>query len=324
MSEQRAKVSTVVLSYNRPALLREALASLCVQTYAPLEIIVVDNRSPASEEVARVAGEFPSARLIRNDENVGFAAGMNRGIAEAAGEYVYLTEDDITLDVDCIRQLVEYAGENVGDLIISPLMYNKAAGTVRCAGGEVSLGGVYRRRTYGEGVRDEGQYAQPFDVTHIDGAVIFSRTEFLRRLGCFREEFFMYVEAVELCVRASKAGAKMAVVPAAKVYHFEPPPRANQSPEFDFHRYKNLFSLYLLHARAHHLPEFFFRYALLALVRATFGRGGDARSLLKALLWFSRRAPSLLRERRAARKTEAQGTNAGVSVSAGGQVVVRD
>src|SRR5947209_6307903 len=107
MSDSGPTVSVVVLSYERPALLREALRSLAAQSYAPREIIVVDNRSTVSDEVARVAAEFPSVRLIRNRENVGYAAGMNRGIAEAACEYVYLTEDDITLDRDCIRRLVE-------------------------------------------------------------------------------------------------------------------------------------------------------------------------------------------------------------------------
>jgi GT2 family glycosyltransferase len=311
MSDKSPTVSVVVLSYDRPAMLVEALRSVAAQTFAPLEIILVDNQSPASDEVARVAARFPSVKLIRNRDNLGFAAGMNRGIEEASGDYIYLTEDDITLERDCIRHLVEYADRNMGDLLASSLMYNRAAGTIRCAGGEVSLGGVYRRMTYGEGVRDAGQYAQPFDVAYVDGAAVFARADFLRGTGGFREEFFMYGDAVELCVRAAKAGARMTVVPAAKVYHFEPPPRANHSPLFDFHRYKNLFSLYLLHARARHLPEFFARYALLALVRASLGRGGNARALLKALLWTARRTPSLLRERRGARQAALRVVDAG-------------
>jgi len=319
MSNISPTVSVVVLSYERPALLREALRSLAAQSYAPSEIILVDNRSRASEEVARVAAEFPRVMLIRNRENLGYAAGMNRGIKEAACEYVYLTEDDITLERDCIRQLVEYARGCAGDRLVSPLMYDRSAGTIRCAGGEVSLGGVYRRKTYGEGERDAGQYAQPFDVTYVDGACMFARADFLRRAGGFREEFFMYVEAVELCVRVARAGGRMTVVPAAKVYHTEPPPRANHAPEFDFHRYKNLFSLYMLHAPARCLPEFFSRYALLALARAALGRGGDTKMLLKALLWTARRAPSLLKERRGARPANFKAIVAGGRMPRGKQ-----
>ncbi|MFL6253454.1 MAG: glycosyltransferase family 2 protein [Pyrinomonadaceae bacterium] len=288
-------VSVVVLSYDRPALLREALDSIAAQSHTPFEIILVDNHSPSSEEVARVAAGRARVRLVQNPRNLGFAAGMNRGIAEAAGEYVYLTEDDIVLDRDCIRHLVEYGKGAPGFGLLSPVMYNKALGTIRFAGAEVTLGGVYRKKVHGEGETDRGQFREPFDVTNVDGAVIFARTKFLKRLGGFREEFFMYVEAVELCARVSKAGGRMTLVPQAKVYHFEPPPGANTSAEFAFHRLKNFFSLYLLHARARHLPEFFCRYALLGLPRAA--GNGSLRPFLRALFWTARRAPSLLRER---------------------------
>ncbi len=324
MSDRHSTVSVVLLSYNRPALLRDALRSVVAQTHAPLEIIVVDNRSASSEEVASVASEFSSARLIRNRENFGFAAGMNRGIAEAAGEFVYLTEDDIVLDKDCLRHLVEQsrADERLG--LLSPILYNRSEGTIRCAGGEVSLGGIYRRKTFGEGERDAGQFARPFDVTYVDGAVVFARTKFLRSLNGFREEFFMYVEAVELCVRVAKAGATMTVVPRAKVYHAEPPARSAGTPGLEFHRYKNLFSLYLLHAPAHCLPEFFSRYALLALMRAALSKGGDARALLKAVLWVAWRTPSLLGERRRAAHTNFESPVASADERVAGRVFDED
>ncbi|MCA1593748.1 MAG: glycosyltransferase family 2 protein [Acidobacteria bacterium] len=306
MSESPSTVSVVLLSYNRPEFLREALASLLAQTYARLDITVVDNRSARSEEVARVVEEFPCVRLIRNDRNLGYAGGMNRGIGEATGRYTYLTEDDIVLDADCLRHLVEHADEHRATGLSSPLMYNKTARTIRCAGGELSLRGVYRRTTFGEGERDAGQFPQPFDVGYIDGACVFARTDFLKSLGGFREEFFMYVEAVEFCARALKSGRKLTVVPAAKIYHFEPPEAADDAGELDFHKYKNLFALYLLHAPARHLPEFFARYAALGLLRAVAGRGGDARALVRALRWTARRTPSLLRERRGSLSARAE------------------
>jgi GT2 family glycosyltransferase len=298
--ERRPSVSVVVLSYNRPGCLAEALASIRAQTYEPCEVTVVDNPSPASEEAARVAGRFEGFKLFRSRANLGYAGGMNRGIELSAGDYTLLTEDDIVLDADCVRHLVEYVGANPGTGLAAPVIYNRSAGTIRCAGGERSLGGVYRVKNYGEGECDRGQLAAPYDVGFVDGAALFARTEFLRRLGGFREEFFMYGEAVELCERVAKAGGRMTVVTGAKVYHFEPPPGANESPEFSFHRYKNLFLLYLLHAPARCLPEFFARYAGLGLLRAA--RAGSLRPFLRALVWIARRAPSLLRERQNTRR----------------------
>jgi GT2 family glycosyltransferase len=292
-------ISIVLLSYNRPALLREALESARAQTQGRLEIIVVDNPSPSSEEVERVAGRYPGVRLIRNQENEGFAGGMNRGIEAAKGEYVYLTEDDIVLDPDCLRLLLEYAEAHDDSGLVSPVMYNKAAGTVRCAGGEFTLGGVYRKEIHGVGARGATEgFTNPFDVTYVVGANVFARTDFLRRLGGFREEFFMYVEDLELCARVLATGRRMTVVPGARVHHFEPPEDARAAPQLEFHKLKNFFALYLLHAPARVLPEFFFRYALLNTLRAIAGRGGDARITLRALCWLTKRAPALLSERR--------------------------
>lgn len=306
MSDSLPTVSVVLLSYDRPHLLRAALDSLVAQTYARVEVTVVDNLSASSEEVARLVGAYAGVRLIRAGANLGYAAGMNLGMAAATGRYTLLTEDDITLDSDCIRHLVEYAEANPETGLAAPVIYNRAACTIRCAGGEFTLGGVYRTKIHGEGERDTGQFPRPFGVTYIDGAIMFAPTDFLGSLGGFREEFFMYVEAVEFCARVRKTGRPMTVVPRAKVYHFEPPAGANQSPEFGFHRYKNFFALHLLHAPARHLPEFFCRYALLGLLRAAAGRGGDVRALLRAIVWAARHAPSLVRERREAGRTPAR------------------
>jgi len=304
-----------VLSYNRPAYLAESLAAVGAQAYEPCEVTVVDNPSPASEEVARVLEQFAGFKLFRSAVNLGYAAGMNRGIELSAGEYTLLTEDDVLLDPDCIRHLVEYTEANPGTGLAAPVIYNKSEGTIRCAGGERSLGGVYRVKNYGEGERDRGQFARPYDVGFVDGAALFARTEFLRRIGGLREEFFMYGEAVELCERVAKDGGRMTVVPQAKVRHFEPPPGANESPEFSFHRYKNLFLLYLLHAPARCLPEFFARYAGLGLLRAA--RRGDLRPFLRALAWAARRAPALLRERSRGGRSAAPPFTAGREVSSG-------
>lgn len=298
MSNSSPTVSVVLLSHNRPDYLRQAVASILAQSYQHLELIVVDNPSAASAEITGVIAAQRNVKLIRNSTNSGYAGGMNEGIRSATGHYVYLTEDDIVLDQDCIGNLVAYMEGHPSAGLISPVMYNKAAGTIRCAGGEFALGAIYRRRTYGEGLRDTGQFAQPFKVTYIDGAAMFARADLFRRLGGFREEYFMYVECVELCARVLRSGETMAIIPQAKVYHFEPSADANTAPVFDFHRQKNLFSLYLLHAPARVLPEFFLRYALLNLFRSMVGRGGSASALLKALFWVALRAPALIKERR--------------------------
>jgi GT2 family glycosyltransferase len=298
-------VSVVLLSYNRPQLLAEALASLGRQSYQNLEVTVVDNPSPASAEVARLvsefvsefAGQFPSVKLIQTERNLGYAGGMNRGLVTASGDYVYLTEDDIVLESCCIQTLVEFLEKNRSADLVAPIIYNKTAGTIRCAGGSLALGGVYRRSINGAGEPDTGQFPRAFDVTYIDGATMFARREFWTKFKGFREEYFMYVDAVELCARVAKSRQRMTIVPQAHVHHFEPT-LGPTSPDLEFHKLKNFFAVNLLHAPARCLPEFICRYAVINGVRTVFSSNGSSpRVFFKALAWVVKRTPSLLKER---------------------------
>jgi GT2 family glycosyltransferase len=290
-------VSVVLLSYNRPHLLAAALASLRQQSYRNLEVTVVDNPSPASAEVARVVSQYAAVQLIQTERNLGYAGGMNRGLTAASGDYIYLTEDDIVVESCCIETLVEFLENNRSADLVAPIIYNKTAGTIRCAGGNLALAGVYQRSINGAGEPDTGQFPRAFDVTYIDGATMFARREFWHKFKGFREEYFMYVDAVELCARVAKSRQRMTIVPQAKVRHFEPTVGPT-SPDLEFHKLKNFFSLYLLHAPARCLPEFICRYAVINGLRTMFSRSGNSpRVFFKALLWVVKKTPSLLKER---------------------------
>lgn len=301
-------VSVVILSYDRPELLGEALDSVLSQTHGASEVLVVDNPSPSSAEVARLVDGREGVRLLANRVNEGYAGGMNRGIERAAGTYVLLTEDDIVLAGDCVERLVEYAEAHPEAGLVAPIIYNRGDATIRCAGAEIVLGGVFRKRVLGAGEPDTGQFPEPFHVPYLDGAVLFARAELLRDFGGFREYFFMYAEADDLCARVARAGHQLAVVPRARVKHFEPPDSHGAPDKLEFHRLKNFFALYLLHAPARVLPEFFCRYVVLGAVRSLAGRGAARGAFVKAVWWAARRAPSLFGERRSAARPDTRAT----------------
>ena len=290
-------VSVVVLSYDRPALLARALDSIVAQGYANVETIVVDNRSPRSEEVAALVGAYDGVRLIRNGANLGFTGGMNRGIEAARGLYLYCTNDDMLLARDCVERFVEYAESHPSAGLLTGVMYSEGGGRVVCAGGEFALSPVYRRTNHGEGEPDASRFARPFNVTCVDGAMLFGRLALVKRLGGFREDFFMYVDSTELSARVLKAGYEIAVVPGAAAYAVDAG-REGAERAANFHRVKNLFAFYLLHARARVLPEFFVRYGVVRPLRSAASDPRFLRETLRAWGWLLARAPALLRERR--------------------------
>lgn len=291
-------ISVVVLSYNRPAHLARSLASIRAQSIQPDEVILVDNLSAESDAIARVASGFPDYTLVRNEVNLGFTGGMNIGIGRARQPYIYLTEDDVVLEPDCLKRLLEFAEQKPDVGLISGLMVDSTNGAILSAGGSLHLDGVFAMAIPGLGQPAPAAFHDPLEVEYIPGAMMFARREFWQALGGFREDFFVYHEDSDLCLRARRAGYRISVVPAARAIHL-PEVESGPSDVLQFHKVKNLFSLYLLHAPLRTLPEFIARYVILGAVR---GRP-SSRTFWKALGWNARHLRTLLRDRGRVRPT---------------------
>lgn len=289
-------VSVIVVSHNRPEYLPPVLDSIVGQSYQNLEIIVVDNQSRSSDEIEKIVSRYPGVKLIRNRTNLGFTGGMNKGIEAASGAYAHLTLDDIILERDCILHLAQYIKEHPSSGLLAGILYNETGDTIICAGGEALLEPVYKKRFWGAGEKEAGQFTQPFTVNHIPGGMIFSSLRLLRQLKGFRQDFFIYSEDIEICERVLKLGYDITIVPQAKVFVIDAPHNFN-SEGIAFHKLKNFFAVYLLHARLRVLPEFYLRYGVINLLRALFSNRKIIWPMVKAWGWFLVKMPFLLRER---------------------------
>lgn len=284
-----------MLSYDRPHLLDKALRSIAAQTYPRLEVLVVDNQSASSDRIHEIVSTFRGVRLIANGRNLGFTGGMNQGLAQAAGEYVYLTEDDIELAADCVALLIDHLERHPEIGLAGPVMWNRHSPTIRCAGGHFSMGSIYEMRVTAAGEASLTE-TEPFRTMFLPGAMMAAKTALLRDLGGFRPDFFMYREDVELCTRVMKRGLAIAIVPAARVYHHEPK-EAQDSAVLTFHKHKNLAALYFLHAPLTVLPFYLLRYAVFDGARYALRDKPTRLAWLKAWAWVAVRSPGLLGER---------------------------
>ena len=287
--------SIVILSFDRPAMLAESVRAALAQTHRSREIVVVDNESARSDEIAAlVAALGNQVRLVRTGGNRGFARGMNIGLREARGELVLLTEDDMILDPDALERFV--AAEQCADAptLFSGVIRDRDSGTVWYAGGEQRLTGVYRSRLDHRGASTVDA-PSVYATGYLTGALTFGRTSLLRELGGYRDEYFMYWEDVELCLRAQRRGVALAIVRDARASHFTPAP-GPASSFVEYHKVKNMLATYVLHAAPHVLPEALFRYGVLELF-AAIRRGAGVAVHARALAWVLRHAAWLLRER---------------------------
>ena len=124
------KVSVVIPPYNAQQYLGETLDCLAVQTLREIEVLVVDDGSADSTpEILREYSEkYPFIRAIRQ-ENAGVAAARNRGIQEAAGEYLYFLDSDDLIEPDALEQLYQTARQHEAELVICKIQNFSRTGT---------------------------------------------------------------------------------------------------------------------------------------------------------------------------------------------------
>ena len=108
----RPLVSIVIPTYNRPDRLPRAIQSVLEQTYAPIEIIVVNDCGSGVEAIIESMNSTKTIHYCRHGANKGLAGARNTGIRYATGKYIGYLDDDDMLYPDHVATLVEFLESN--------------------------------------------------------------------------------------------------------------------------------------------------------------------------------------------------------------------
>ena len=211
------RISVVIPNWNGREWLDLVLPSLERQRFRDFEAIVVDNGS-TDGSAAHVRERWPWVQVLALERNVGFAAGVNRGIEPSRGEYVALVNNDMELHEDFLGALVAELDSNPGAASATAKMLTLGVRDVIDGTGDVlRWSGVVMPR--GRGERDAGQYDAPAEVfSACGGAALYRRSAF-DEVGPFDEAFFAQMEDVDWGFRARLLGHGCRYVPAAVAYH---------------------------------------------------------------------------------------------------------
>lgn len=214
-------VTIVTINYNQVDLTCQLLASLRNITYPALEVIVVDNHSQQDPR-PRIAVEFPEAKLIVSDENLGFAGGNNLGIKASRGEYLLFLNNDTEVDPGFLEPLVDLfqSNPNAG-AASSKILYYNSGQTIQYAGSTRIDPFTGRSKRIGYREKDQGQYERVMQTDLAHGAAMMVPRRVIEQVGMMPEFFFLYYEEVDWCESIKRAGYQIYVVPQSKVYHKE-------------------------------------------------------------------------------------------------------
>jgi GT2 family glycosyltransferase len=210
-------VSIIIPTLNGLHLLKTCLPSVFRQRFRQFEVILVDNGS-VDGTAEWVAAHHPEVRQVYFPENRGFSAAVNEGIRQSVGRLIFLLNNDTELDPDCLEHLAA-AADAYGDYAaFAPKMIRFDDRNILDGVGDGVLRG-------GAGYRigchepDGPLWNDPTPVFGPCAGAALYRRSFFETAGWFDEDFFAYLEDVDLNFRAIRLGLRCMSVPAARVYH---------------------------------------------------------------------------------------------------------
>lgn len=218
-------IAVVVVGYRNAEDIGRCLAALGRGDYPGFEVVVVENGGTAAFERLRslAPGRLPGGqpvRLIEASGNLGFAGGVNHGIRETAqADAWWILNPDAAPAPDALGALVARLARGDCDAVGGVLHY--ADGCVQSLGGRwqawlARAVAIAAGSRVGDEVDENVVEAQ---LDYLTGASMLVSRRFLDVAGPMREDYFLYAEEIEWCVRARKRGLRLGYAPAARVLH---------------------------------------------------------------------------------------------------------
>lgn len=215
-------VSVVVVNYNGGEITPACLESIP----GGVETIVVDNGSKDGSPDA-IAAKFPSATLLRNAANLGFARAVNRGVAASRGRYVCLLNNDARLSPDTLSTLAAYMDAHPDVGMTAPQLMHEDGRKQHSFDNFPSLATAFLNKSLlrllspGRYPSKKQDYTEPREVESVIGACMMVRRDLIDRIGPLDESYFLFLEETDWCLRARRAGSKVVFVPSSKVVHLQ-------------------------------------------------------------------------------------------------------
>jgi GT2 family glycosyltransferase len=235
---QASSVTVVIVNWNGGALLGQCLQHLSQQSVPPTRILLMDNGS--TDGSAELAQRIDGVTVRRLGANLGFAAANNRALAECDTEFVALLNPDALPSTEWLAGLLAAARRHpeVAAFGSRQVAYGMP-GVLDGVGDVYHFSGLVWRRGHGRAERSADRLPREI-FSPCAGAALYRR-EAVLKVGGFDEDYFCYVEDIDLGFRLRLAGLASKYVPDALVYHVGAASSGGKHSDFAvYHGHRNL------------------------------------------------------------------------------------
>lgn len=219
------------MNWNSIDYLRECIASVYQYTRGiSFEIVVIDNASPARDDVDSLKQLFGNVVCVKSPENMGFSKANNLGYRHSSGEYLLFLNPDTKLQNPAINIMLETMKSLQDAAIVGCKLLNTDL--------SIQTSCIQKFPTVTNQLLDfEALHrlwpacylwdiaplfsvdTKPAKVEVVSGACILVKRDVFERIGLFSEDYFMYADDIDLCYKARQIGLANYYVGKALVIH---------------------------------------------------------------------------------------------------------
>ena len=204
------KISIVLPTYNGEEDIEECLESLEKQTFKDFELIIIDD---GSEDNTRKLLDSLGYKYYKNEQNLGFAKTLNKGIRLSEGEYILILDQDMVFEKDYLLKMIE----KNNDFVSGRMYYYHQKDKIRGFNLKVNLL-TGRSTLIGRNQIDRGQFNNIKNIQSMGGGCFIFKREVANKIGLFDENFNLDFVDVDFCFRAREKGYKISHC-SAKCFH---------------------------------------------------------------------------------------------------------
>ncbi len=290
-------ITVIIVNWNGGDLLQRCLSHLQMQSYQPERILLMDNGS--SDGSAQLAAQVSGVTVRYLNENLGFAAANNHALNECDTEWVALLNPDALPDKDWLLNLMKVSQQYpVISVFGSKQMQLGTPDKIDGKGDIYHISGLLWRDGYGKTQSDNDNIGRAIFSPCACAALY--RLSALKQVGGFDEDFFCYVEDVDLGFRLQLSNYSARYVPEAIVYHAGSASTGGQHSDFSvYHGHRNMVWAFIKN-----MPGILFwlllpLHVVLNIISIVYFSGrGQARVIFKAKKDAIKGIPGMWRKRR--------------------------
>ena len=195
-----------------------------------MEVIVVDNASQQNEANS-LQLKYPQVKVIRSNNNLGFAGGNNLGIKAAQGKYIFLVNNDTVFKDFNVQSLINRIESSPKIGAVCPkIRFAWKNNPIQFAGYTPLSEITIRNQAIGFGEEDQGQYNTPHSTPYAHGAAMMLKREVIDNVGLMPECYFLYYEELDWSMMITRAGYEIWYEPTCTIYHKESQTTGQNSP----------------------------------------------------------------------------------------------